>query len=187
MIGILTVKKESAWEFVTFGSGGLSLGYFSAEGGTVVLKDLSGTDQQFIYGGAGAGLAAGLKIPKIGKVQVNTRKGPLTGNVGPTAFPSTGKLFVTDNCEGNDLTKTDIQGLCSFIEVGAGLIAGGSGVAMAVGLNPLYLASILGGPLAIPFGGHLLISSAKGVLLMAGVNVGIQAQIGGAAYLGYLH
>lgn len=187
MIGMLTIKKQSAWEFVTFGSGGLSVGFVAAEGGTVVLKDLSGTERQFFYGGAGAGLSAGLKIPKIGKVRVKSRAGDITGNVGPTAFPSTGALFVTDNCEGSDLTESEIQGPCAFIDVGAGLIAGASATAMAVGLNPLYLAALAAGPVGAQLASQLMISSAKGVLLMAGANVGLQAQIGGAALLGYLH
>ncbi len=186
MIGMLTITKQSDWEFVTFGSGGLSVGFFAAEGGTVVLKDLSGVERQFYYGGAGAGLSAGLKIPKIGKVRIKSRGGDVTGNVGPTAFPSTGSLYVTDNCSGSDLTESEIQGPCAFIDVGAGLIGGGSATGMAVGLNPLYLAALAAGPIA-PFAGQLLISSAKGILLMAGLNVGIQAQIGGAALLGYLH
>lgn len=187
MIGMLTITKQSGWEFVTFGSGGLSVGFVAAEGGTVVLKDLSGEERQFYYGGAGGGLSAGLKIPKIGKVRIKSRAGDITGNVGPTAFPSTGALFVTDNCSGDDLTESEIQGPCAFIDVGAGLIAGASGTAMAVGLNPLYLMALAAGPMATPFAAQLLISSAKGVLLMAGLNVGIQAQIGGAALLGYLH
>lgn len=177
------VNKFSAWQFITFGSGGISLGYFAAEGGQMILKSPSGTDETFTYGGAGAGLSVGLKIPKLGKIQIPTPKGPITGAGGPMAFPSTGKVFAADNLPGGDLSTSDIQGLCMFGEVAGGIIAGASATAMFIGLNPLYL-SLLG---AMPnIGAQLLLNTARGMILMAGVNVGIQAQIGGAVYLGYL-
>jgi hypothetical protein len=186
----VTVTKSSAWDFVTFGSGGIGLGYFAAEGGTIVLKNPStGIDESFYYGGAGVGLSAGLKLPKIGKVQINTRKGPLTGAGGPTAFPSTGTVMVTDACPGADLTTSDIQGLCCFTEVGGGLIVGGSAAGMYVGLDAVRLAAFAAS--ALPFGSSLasqfLLASAKAIILMAGINAGLQAQIGGAVYMGYLH
>lgn len=183
----LSVKHKSAWEFVTFGSGGISVGFFAAEGGTIVLKDpTTGNDVNFYYGGAGAGLSAGLKIPKIGKVQINTRKGPVTGSLGPTEFPSTGTFLVTDSCETDELKLSDIQGLCAFGEVGGGLIAGGSACAMYVGLDPVRLLSLAALPFAAPTAIQFYLNSAKGILLMAGLNVGLQAQIGAASYCGYL-
>ncbi len=176
------IKKSSAWQFVTFGSGGLSLGVVAAEGGTVVLQSPSRREEIFYYGGAGVGLSAGLKIPKIGRVQIKTRRGPLTGSGGPTEFPSTGKLLITDSFQGEELLLSDIQGPCMFTEVGGGIIAGASACAMYVGINPLILPL-----LSVPsFGIQMVINSANGLLLMAGLNVGLQAQIGGAVYLGYL-
>lgn len=190
-MGLLTTtpKGKSAWDFVTFGSGGIGLGYFAAEGGTIVLKNPSSkNDESFYYGGAGVGLSAGLKIPKIGKVQIPTSKGPLTGSAGPTAFPSTGTVFVMEGCPGNELTTSDIQGLCCFAEVGGGIIGGGSAAGMYVGLDPVRLVALAAA--ATPFVGQIatqfFLSSAKGMILMAGLNVGIQAQIGGAVYMGYL-
>jgi hypothetical protein len=187
----VTVTKTSAWDFVTFGSGGVGLGYFAAEGGTIVLKNPStGIDESFYYGGAGVGLSAGLKIPKIGKVQINTKKGPLTGSGGPTAFPSTGTVLVTDACPGTDLTRSDIQGLCCFTEVGGGLIGGGSAAAMYIGLDPIRLAAFAGSVIPVigmSLASQFFLASAKGMILMAGLNVGLQAQIGGAVYMGYLH
>jgi len=176
------INKISAWQFVTFGSGGISVGVVAGEGGQIVLKDISGTDHTFTYGGVGAGLSAGLKIPKLGKIQIPTPKGPLTGSGGPFAFPSTGKVFADGNLPGGDLSKSDIEGLCMFAEVGAGIIGGGSACSMFVGLNPLLL-PVLSMPI---YGPQILLNSAKGMILMAGLNVGVQAQIGGAVYLGYL-
>jgi hypothetical protein len=175
----VTIKKESAWKFNTFGSGGLSVGFVAVSGGQVVLDDPSGNATTFTYGGAGGGLSAGLKIPKIGKIQIKTPKGPATGSGGPMAFPSTGALYITDAFKGDELSTSDIQGLCAFVEVGGGIIGGGSGVAMLLDLNGWWLAGI---PTTVP----LLLGSASAMLLMAGLNVGVQAQVGGAAYLGYM-
>ncbi len=178
----VNVTRPSAWQFVTFGSGGLSLGVVAAEGGTVVLQSPSNREETFYYGGVGAGLSVGLRIPRIGRVQINTPRGPLTGSGGPTAFPSTGRLLITDSFHGQELALSDIQGPCLFTEVGGGILAGASACAMYVGINPLVLPL-----LSMPsFGPQLVINSANGLLLMAGVNVGLQAQIGGAIYLGYL-
>ena len=177
------VNKFSAWDFVTFGSGGVSVGYVAVEGGQMILKSPAGKDVTFIYGGAGAGLSVGLKIPKLGKIQIPTPKGPLTGSGGPMAFPSTGKVLAADNLPGGDLSESDISGLCMFAEVAGGIIGGGSGTAMFIGLNPIYLSALVGLP---SFGAQLLLNTARGMILMAGLNVGTQAQIGGAVYLGYL-
>lgn len=183
-LGFWTIKKTSAWSFNTFGSGGLSLGLISVSGGEIVLNDPAGAATTFYYGGGGGGVSLGLKLPKIGKVQIETSKGAVTGSAGPTAFPSTGQLYITDNFSAAEFTKSDIQGVCAFAEVGGGIIGGGSGIAMFIGVNPLNV------PLAISipgWGAKKLLNSARGLLLMAGANAGIQAQIGGAIYLGYLH
>ncbi len=195
-MGLLTVniEKESTWEFNTFGSGGIGLGIVAAEVGTVVLKNpTTGLDESFYYGGAGPGISFGLKkIPKIGKLEIPiTKNVGLTGAVGPTAFPSRGIVYVTEVLGGSDLTTSDIQGPCAFIEVGGGIIGGGSGCAMLFGLDLARVAGVILNP-GIAFtltAGTVkfILDSAKGVLLMAGLNVGIQAQIGGAIYFGYLH
>lgn len=176
---VVTIKKKSSWEFDTFGSGGVSVGYVAANGGTVRLKDPQGIIHSFYYGGIGAGISAGLKLPKIGKVQVRTKKGPLTGSIGPAPFPSKGSLFITNDFSGDELEKSNLRGLCAFVDIGAGIIVGYSGVALLLNLSPWWLSGI---PATIP----LLLGSADAVLLMRGPNVGIQAQIGGAAFLGAL-
>ena len=176
----LTVSvRPSAWQFVTFGSGGVGVGFFAASGGTIVLKSPAGNDISFYYGGAGAGLSAGLKIPRLGRVQIPTRGGPGTGSVGPTAVPSTGTIMVTGNVAG-ELTESDIQGCCAFVEAGGGLIVGGSGVALLAGCNPAWLAVPVIGP-------ERFTNSARALIMMAGLNVGVQAQVGITASIGYLH
>lgn len=180
-MSILSTKRPrlSAWQFVTFGSGGIGLAFVVAGGGQVVLKDPSYADQTFTYGGVGLGLSAGLKIPKIGKIKIPAPKGTATG--GPKSFPSRGTVFALDGSNDGELTKADIQGLCMYTEVGGGLIAGASGTALFVGLNPVYLAL-----LSIPGAQQLFINSAKGLIAMAGVNVGVQAGGGASVSLGYL-
>lgn len=176
---IAPVRKVSAWQFITFGSGGLSIGIFAASGGKMILKDPSGKEHTFIYGGAGAGLSLGAKLPKLGKMKVPTP----TGAGGPTSFPSTGMVLANKDLPGGDLKKSDIQGLCTFVEVGGGFITGGSGTAMLVGLNPLLLPLITTLP---GVGSQLFTNSAKGMIMMAGLNIGVQAQVGVSGYIGYL-
>jgi hypothetical protein len=173
---------SSAWAFETFGSGGLGLGLIAAGGGTVILRAPSGEAHQFYYGGAGVGLSAGLKLPKIGKVQIPIKKSGLTGAVGPTSFPSTGMVLKTINASRPDLTQSDISGLCVFIDVGGGLIAGAGGTCLLFGIPLQY------GPLLVVpgIGGQLFMNAARGILLMAGANVGVQAGGGIAGMIGYM-
>jgi hypothetical protein len=178
----VNVKKKSGWEFVTFGGGGLSAGALlqgGVSGGTVVLKDLQGKEVSFYYGGAGVGIGGGLKLPKLGRVNLNNKGGTL----GPTAFPSTGTLYVTDQIAGDDVTQGDLQGLCCWVEVGGGLLVGASGTAMLLGMNPAYLA-LCATPVTMSVGTQLLAGSAKAVLLMAGINAGLQAGGGAIEYFG---
>jgi len=69
---------------------------------------------------------------------------------------------------------------------GAGLIAGGHAGSILLGLNGIAVAAAL----ANPFSGTVLwpvtLHSARAVLLFGGVNVGIQAGIGGAILVGAL-
>lgn len=63
------IVRQSQWEFVTSGTGGIGIGYFAAGGGEEVLKSPSGENKGFYYGSAGVGLSIGIKrIPKIGRI-----------------------------------------------------------------------------------------------------------------------
>jgi hypothetical protein len=176
----ITIKKLSRWEFITWASGGVGVGLVAASGGKVVLKSPQGTEVDFYYGGIGAGLGAGFKLPKLGRVTIPKLKG--TATVGPTPFPSTGSVAITTDFEGDELTESNIRGLCCFAEAGGGLIGGGSGTAMLLNLDPKRL------PLLIsPVFAQYFFDSADAVLLMAGLNVGLQAGGGIAGLIGYLH
>ncbi len=185
----ISIKKKSAWDFQTFGGGGVGVGWVAAAGGAVVLRNPTGTDETFYYGGAGGGASVGLKLPKIGKLQVKVPK--VQGKQGfaaagaPFSFPSGGALYVTDACSGPDLTKSDIQGLCVFVEIGGGLALGASGIAMLLGASPAWLLGLTN-PMTFPFTISMMMDSCPGLLLMAGANVGVQAGGGVAGILGAL-
>jgi hypothetical protein len=183
---MLTIKHESAWKFQTSSSGGIGVEFVAAEGGSIVFKDPSGAIVSFPYGAAGAGLTAGFKLPKIGKLALNVKGKSVGGVLAPSFFPNTGTLYVLDSFDAEDFKRSDITGVCMFAEVGGGVIVGGSATAMIVGMNPMWLAATLVTPMLMPIIEDQLLESATGLLLMAGLNAGIQAGAGLAAFLGGL-
>lgn len=183
----------SQWKYVTASSGGLTIMFAAGSGGSITLQSPDGKSESFRYGGLGAGLGFGARLPRFGKVNIAI-KGKSVGGAGAMeAFPSTGQVFVSDAIANRDLTRDDITGACVFMEVGAGLGVGGSASAMLFGLDPKLLAISLAVN-TIPVGAVLgplvmqrqLLQSAKGAVVMAGVNAGLQAGGGGAIYLGGL-
>ena|SRR5437660_5829165 len=189
---MITIKKESAWQFVTSSTGGFGIEFVAAEGGALYLKDPSGKPDSFYYGSAGLGLAIGFKLPKIGKLNVRIRGKSVGGAVAPAFLPNAGKLYVLDGCQRNELTESDIQGVCMFLEIGGGVILGVSATAMLVGMNPAWLATAIaaglpGGAVVTMYGYQRLLDTATGLLIMGGMNAGVQAGVGGAAFLGGLY
>lgn len=204
------IKKKSAWNFVTCEGGAVGIGFVAASGGWILLRDPSKKEVKFYYGGTGGGLSAGLKIPKLGKIEINTPKGPVTGAGSEAAFSSTGELFITTGFKGNELSKKDIEGICVFGEMGASVVAGLTATTMFLGVDPFLFAKAaqqLGhaaplidqGTLATVdpnkaytttienLGFRQLLNSARALLIMGGINVGIQAGIGISGCMGYLH
>lgn len=190
------IRGKSSWTFVTSGTGGVGLEFVAASGGTVVLDNPSGVEQQFRYAAGGVGLSAGIrKIPKIGKL--GTRKLDPRGfsdrgggNVAPKSFWNHGSVFIMDGCSRSELVREDFHGICAVHDAGAGLILGYSGALMLVGLNPLALAAQAATPLVPGIGtlaGMLGLPLApKAMILSRGWNVGPQASIGITAQLGYM-
>jgi hypothetical protein len=193
---VLSVKpvKQSLWTFDTSNTGGLGVEFFAAEGGAIYLKDKIGTPATFKYVAAGAGLSYGLKLPKIGKIKIDGKS--VSAALGPKAFPNTGTIFVLPGCPGTDLTRNDIKGVCAFVEVAGGVLFGGSATAMLLGMNALWLAAVVAAigesivapplQLAAMMAWDKMVQTSKGLLLMAGATAGLQAGIGGAAYIGGL-
>ena len=190
---MVEIVKQSAWTFDTSSSGGLGVEFFVAEGGMIYLKDQTGAPAAFRYGAAGAGLSAGFKLPKIGKIEIPIKGKGVGGAIAPASFPNAGILYVLDGCPGGELTRQAVTGVCMFIEAAGGLIVGYSGMAMVFGMSPAWLAAVAAanaaGPLGIPAQMMLqqkLMATATGILLTRGWNVGVQGGGGVGAYLGGL-
>jgi hypothetical protein len=101
--------RKSNWKFVTSNGGSLSIGLLSGEGGSVTLEE-PGTRKQvkFCYGAFGGGLGVGVKLPKLGRVQ-------LPGLVGSSeSLTSLGAVYMTPQFPGSELTIENINGGCCF-------------------------------------------------------------------------
>jgi len=181
----LPIKGQSKWQFVTSSTGGLGVEFVAVEGGAIYLTDPAKKAQTFRYGSAGAGLAWGLKLPKIGKLEVKVRGKSIGGVVAPAAFPNAGALYVMESFKGDDFTRSDITGACVFVEVYGGLILGYSGTAMLFGVSPAWLSAVLlGGPLGSGPALLPMLHSARGLLLMRGLSVGLVGGAGAGAFVG---
>lgn len=178
------ILRGSGWQYVTAASGGLAIGYVAAGGGSITVRPPGGQDVALYYGGAGGGLGIGAKLPRIPKVNISLKGKTVTGAA--EAFPSTGQVYVSDAVGGRDLMRSDFTGPCMYVEVAAGLIAGGSGTAMLFGLSPAWLAAMVAAPQAGAILQYKLLESARGAILMAGINAGLQAGAGVAGYIGAL-
>lgn len=175
----MNVLRKSNWTYSSansIGGGDLVVG----EAGEIVLKDPSGKEVKFIYGGVGAGWSAGLKLPKVGH---NTLTGSIPG------LPDLGAIYILDTFRGSELKSSDIAGVCKFVEIGGGVVIGGSATAMVMGMDVAWLAAEMAAmevPLAIGYADSKLIQSATSILFMAGIDAGIQAGFGVAGYAGGL-
>lgn len=185
--------SESTWRYKTASGGGLTVVFAAAAGGALTLIDPNGVDQQFRYGSVGVGLGIGARLPRFGKVNLHVR-GKSVGAAGASEdFPAFGKVLVADSIADRGLAREDFQGACVFIEGGVGLIGGGSGSAMLFGLDPKLLAMTVAkltpvGNLLMPHDSATrLLRSAKGVIIAAGLNVGLQAGAGATFSLGGLY
>lgn len=183
MMTIPLPVNPSRWDYVTASGGGLTVAFVAGSGGSI-----TGENVKLHYSGIGAGIGIGAKLPRFGKVDIKI-KGKSVGGVGAAeAFPSDGAVFVAD-----DLTRDDIVGPCMYVEAGGGVALGVSATAMLFGLDPKLLAAAMlanttpAANLTIsPILTRKLMQSASGALVMAGANLGIQAGIGGAVYIGAL-
>lgn len=174
--------NESKWLYQTASGGGLTVALVAGSGGSIILRSPQGKDVSYRYGGLGVGAGFGARLPRFGKVNIQV-KGKSVGGAGAAeAFPSTGKVFVSDALRSSDLTEDDITGPCMYTEVGAGLVVGGSATALLFGLDPKLLAmavalnsSPVTSIIASSRVNEQLMRSAKGALVMAGMNAGVQA------------
>ncbi len=181
---MILIKKESAWKFVTSASGGIGVSLLAAEGGAIYFNDPLGAAQTFHYGAVGAGLSWGFKIPRLPKLQIRGKS--VGAVVAPPAFPCGGVLYITDGFHGDELSKSDIQGPCMFVEVGGGLAVGGYGGAMLIGLSTPAVLAAIATPLMASMIWPSVMATAKGALMFAGLNAGLQAGVFAAGFIGAL-
>jgi hypothetical protein len=185
----MIIKKQSAWQFSTSSSGAIGVEFVAAEGGTIYMQDPAKKTVSFRYGAVGAGICDGFKLPVIGKPQVKIGGKSVAGAVAPAAFPNAGVLYILEGFDGEELTRSDITGVCMFLQVDVGLVAGTSGYAMLLGMDPVWLGSMLVSTLITPaflYSEVKLIESATAILIMGGLNVGVQAGWFAGAFIGGL-
>lgn len=177
----LLVKRESSWKYSTSASAGVGLGLFAASGGLLRLANPSGDLVDFHYASVGGGLSKGFKTPKFSKFpkipQINLQN--KSGAIASTSFDAQGIIFVTHLCGSDELTVDDIRGPCFLLEIGVGVLAGYSGSAFLVGVNPSLLAM---GPVGMP----LAMASAKGLICTKGWNAGLQIGGGVTSGVGFI-
>ena len=185
--------NESRWQYQTASGGGLTVVMVAGSGGSIILRSPEGENVSYRYGGVGVGVGFGARLPRFGKINIQIKGKSVAGAGAAEAFPSTGKVFVNDALVNSDLTSDDITGPCMYTEVGVGLVVGGSATALLFGLDPKLLAlsvALSTNPatslIASTTVNRQLARSAKGALVMAGVNAGVQAGGGAAIYMGYL-
>jgi len=187
----LMIKKESAWQYQTSSSGALGLEFFAVEQGRIYMKDPQAANGSFLYKSGGAGLAYGFRLPIIGKVNIPIKGYTGTAGVAPTFLPSTGKLLILESFAGDELTRSDITGLCLFLEIGVSAIVGASWYAMLLGMDPAYAVAmaVAAGACssALPLAESKLLKSATSILITAGLNVSASSGAAAGVFGGLLY
>ncbi|WP_434771518.1 hypothetical protein [Pseudomonas entomophila] len=184
--------SASGWRYKTASGGGLTLGFAAAAGGALTVIDPDGIERQFRYGSLGVGAGFGARLPRFGKVNLQVR-GKSVGAAGAGEdFYAVGRVPVADSIAARGLTCEDFKGACVFLEGGIGMLGGASGSAMVFGLDSKLLAMTIAtltpiGNLLLPHDSAIrLLRSAKGMIIAAGVNAGLQAGAGMTVSLGGL-
>lgn len=174
--------RPSKWTYYTGATGGANLEFIVASGGKVVLKDPSGTQVSFYYGGAGIGAGMGITLSKIKiphfvlpDIKLPKILGHDIGGAGSLeSYFSVGEIFMTPAFRGSELTRSDFQGGAVYIDIGLGLIYGRSASAMLLGIHAAKLATGLSNP-SSAWLAEEAIFEAKALLLMYGASTGLVA------------
>ncbi|WP_407973302.1 hypothetical protein ACJ51O_36200 (plasmid) [Burkholderia pyrrocinia] len=190
----MSILRPSNWSYKTGATGGVSIEFVVASGGTIVLADPAGTETDFYYGGVGVGIGFGLRVPKIKlprfsvpEIKIPKIAGHEVGGAGSLkSFDSAGLIFMAPAFSGAELTKSDFQGATVYLDGGVGIGYGKAGSAMILGINSAQLALGLSSP-AMTWLAEIAIAHAPAILLMGGTTVGLQAGAGAGILVGYLH
>jgi hypothetical protein len=175
--------QDSRWTYNTGATGAAGLAVIAASGGAIYLNDPAQKTHRMLFGGLGADLSLGFRIPRMPTPKV--RGNALAGAGSVIDFPSTGRIMRSDKL-GREPQRGDFRGAVLFVEGGGGLIAGGSGTAMLFGINSALLLANVASPILSAMFLDNAIDDATGVLMMAGMNVGVQAGGGVAGLVGYM-
>jgi hypothetical protein len=131
----------------------------------------------FYYAALGVGLSVGVKLPKIGRVQLPGATGSLE------AFTSMGQVYMSGHFHKPELSVDDISGGCCFLEVGGGVAWGAAGYAMVFGMNTAhFIKNMLGGGYQPLFADD----GSTGMLVFGGMNYGLQGGAGITSFAGIL-
>jgi outer membrane protein OmpA-like peptidoglycan-associated protein len=197
MVNVHT-RQVSGWTYDTSNSSGMSVAVVATENGKIILKSPSGQRYAFDYTAVGAGASMGFKLPGIGKLSLD---GKLSANFALQANTSGGQVYILESFKGQELAAGDITGFCLLLELSVAMVRGITGAAMICHLSPRDLRDGLLEEFVIdssvsPMVADILnkagitdalgIQGATSVILMYGINQGLQAFAGGTAYLGYV-
>lgn len=179
----LTVRKWSAWTYDTSWSLGGGGGPVAGEMGEICLFDPAHTRRSFKYAVAGLGASSSIKLtlPFKLKLELPKLRGvELAGAGAAQFFYSAGRIGIVESFDGDELAEDDVRGVATLVELAGGVVAGVSCTVMLLGMDPKWaVAGSVAGPALGPYPTLMLLSSAKAVLLMHGVNAGVQAGGGG--------
>jgi hypothetical protein len=190
----MSILRRSNWSYRTGATGGVSVEFVVASGGTLVLDDPEKQERDFHYGGIGVGLGVGFRVPKIKlpklsvpELRIPKIAGHEVGGAGSLkSFDSDGLIYMTPSFRGTELTASDIQGGTVYVDGGIGLIYGKGASAMLLGINSAMLALGLSNP-GFVWLAEEAIAHAPAILLMGGTTVGLQAGLAAGILVGYLH
>jgi hypothetical protein len=190
----VSILRPSNWSYKTGATGGVSIEFVVASGGTIVLADPGGHETDFYYGGVGVGMGLGLRLPKIKlprfslpELKIPKIAGHEVGGAGSLkSFDSAGLVFMTPAFRAAELAKADFQGATVYLDGGLGIGYGKGGTAMLLGINSAQLALGLSSP-AMAWLAESAIAEAPAVVLMGGTTAGLQAGAGAGVLVGYLH
>jgi len=168
----MRVKKQSAWQFDTSSTVGLSAGLVAGGAGALYLKDPRGQDVTIHYVGVGAALGFGLDTP-----------GNVGNSIAPASFPNAGTVLILESFADNELSRSDLTGPCSVLEVSGAFFVGGSASVLLLGMSylraPIDRLAFFGGFLTQLVIDELWEVSASAMIVLGGATVSVGASISG--------
>lgn len=182
--------RPSAWQFETSGGMGLTIEFFAATGGELVLRDPRSGQHRLQYGGVGVGVGLPFKIPRFGHLDphhLNLKPYGRSVSVsgGPESFPNTGEVLVLDSFGKGELQLSDFIGGCLIGEASMSLGVGASVQVFLMGCNPTALKRTLEDIANLTANDLFRLPPFNAMILIAGVGAAVSAGVSATAYAGY--